>query len=167
MALPLVFNRPADYRFASSPAQYSVSMNATHLYVERVVRYPFGPPPANLTDVVSTGRMLESGSAFLAEWSHDARDAFYSANATDTYDAAGPQILQHWRRVSEMDRKFVAVSIWPSVGIFALVPFVAMARAGRGVYLRRRAFLRTHCRHCGYDLCATPERCPECGSPAA
>ncbi|HYE18296.1 MAG TPA: hypothetical protein VEA69_07615 [Tepidisphaeraceae bacterium] len=48
---------------------------------------------------------------------------------------------------------------WLLAGVFAILP------AGRAIAWRRRRNRRApgHCRHCGYDLRATPERCPECG----
>jgi hypothetical protein len=50
------------------------------------------------------------------------------------------------------------------VALYGLAAFV-LARAPRWVksWFRRR---RGACATCGYDLRGTPERCPECGTPA-
>jgi hypothetical protein len=55
----------------------------------------------------------------------------------------------------------------------AIVPywFICLATASPSLFIwRRRRGKRSPavCRVCGYDLCATPDRCPECGAvPAA
>jgi hypothetical protein len=48
---------------------------------------------------------------------------------------------------------------WALVGLFGLMPAIALI----GWLRRRRAHRTGHCRRCGYDLRATPDRCPECG----
>ena len=47
--------------------------------------------------------------------------------------------------------------------VFAALPAIRVYRRLR----RRRLALVGHCRVCGYDLRATPDRCPECGTVKA
>jgi hypothetical protein len=46
-------------------------------------------------------------------------------------------------------------------GVFAILPAIVRIRFLRKKYFQRRPGI---CRKCGYDLRATPDRCPECGT---
>jgi hypothetical protein len=54
---------------------------------------------------------------------------------------------------------WIAVPFWAIVPAFAIAPFNRVRRYRR----RRRRQDATLCTSCGYDLRATPDRCPECG----
>jgi hypothetical protein len=61
-------------------------------------------------------------------------------------------------------RLFVAVPHWLLVLAAAVLPALWLIQARRGRWRRRRRWERDGlCRSCGYDLRATPGRCPECG----
>lgn len=59
---------------------------------------------------------------------------------------------------------FIAVRPWLLVVIFAVLPACWLLR---GPLQRRRRKRLGLCLKCGYDLRATPERCPECGTAKA
>jgi hypothetical protein len=61
--------------------------------------------------------------------------------------------------------QYYRLSLWWLAAVTAVFP---SARAARRVPWRRVLGQRPPgtCRHCGYDLRATPDRCPECGVPA-
>ena len=52
----------------------------------------------------------------------------------------------------------VSVPLWLPAALLIVLPAVRLAF--------RRRVAKGLCRRCGYDLRATPERCPECGTPA-
>ena len=67
----------------------------------------------------------------------------------------GPVEMWDWGSYRDID-----IRHWFLVLLFSLPPAAWLLR---GPLLRRRRRKLGLCRHCGYDLRATPGRCPECG----
>ena len=65
-----------------------------------------------------------------------------------------------WNHKSDRTLTYVwALPYWKLVALSAAGPFLWAYHR-----LRPRRLPPGHCRRCGYDLRATPDRCPECGA---
>jgi hypothetical protein len=78
-----------------------------------------------------------------------------------SYEALGFGVSFPSRAVPKtgLRRYVAAVPLWIVAGIFAVTPIMRALRTHRDV-------VPGVCATCGYDLRATPQRCPECGTPA-
>jgi hypothetical protein len=160
----LAFGTALEYRHISGSRRCFWGVTSSGIYVARFIINPEGPPPPNQIGIVSMGDTLEEKSFYIGNWLHDYRDAFYSPNPADTYDRDHPEKLAGYHRIIEHDRKMVILNFWPCLGAVALLPTITFLNMGRRAYIKRRALRLTHCQQCGYDLRATPDRCPECGT---
>jgi hypothetical protein len=76
----------------------------------------------------------------------------------------------HWLPLAQLQMgyptaisKAFFIPHWAMLAIFAIMPGIALLQFARS----RNRHKIGHCRKCGYDLRATPEKCPECGATSA
>src|SRR5688572_3310851 len=118
---------------------------------------PLGAPPAGTTRWVL-------GSGLLT-----VEHSFVSTSAADRWPEVDVWIIQSGTWASLVTRSPPRFVGYANVRLFEVtVPLVAVTFAASYPILRAQ-FSRQrkgpHCLSCGYDLRATPERCPECGEP--
>jgi hypothetical protein len=73
-----------------------------------------------------------------------------------------PAVRGKWHR--SLDVRIAGAAHWKLVAAAAVLPLVSAGRVIRKLTLARRRRRIGLCRVCGYDLRATPDRCPECGA---
>lgn len=107
---------------------------------------PLLPPNCSRIHDLKFGeeRAFPNALGFALRWDRDRRSA-------------------EWPYHAPWTARMIVLPWWLLVGGFSIVPIVAGTRAVQ--QLRRRWMDPNHCRECGYDLRATPQRCPECGTP--
>jgi hypothetical protein len=92
-----------------------------------------------------------SGHRISTNWFAGAGPDFEWAVDTNGYDGRS----FYWRTLT--------VPYWALTAGLGLMPGAWLARAVRNWRRRRRVARAGRCAGCGYDLRATPDRCPECG----
>jgi hypothetical protein len=102
-----------------------------------------------------TARYAEHHSSDVAEWWHVAG----SDDATLDNPTGFARLTASTDPAEHRTGLMLTLPLWPGIPIAAMP---AMAIAWR--FLRARQPANGRCRRCGYDLRATPDRCPECGA---
>lgn len=106
---------------------------------------------------------LETSPHFGEGWEYDPHSALYRS---PFWFGHGHQTLITIRALGPSQAVFLGgfdlftIPIWFVMVVFAIAPTIVWTRAHR-----RRVRIRDGiCVKCGYDLRATPDRCPECGT---
>jgi len=132
------------------------------------------------------GTQVHSGLGRILCFHYDDRDDFPRATQPWAWSIGSAPVALHahqlldtsdaphwWNRLGFAAlRGAPGTSLAPSVAFFVLIPhwFLALLFAIlpalhlRALVRSRRLSRIGHCPRCGYDLRATPERCPECGT---
>jgi hypothetical protein len=75
-----------------------------------------------------------------------------------------PGVILHWEpKTTEWYTRAIAIHWGLLTLAFGIFPAIHMVRAARA----RQKLRENYCQNCGYDMRATPQRCPECGAGRA
>src|SRR5439155_1517928 len=90
------------------------------------------------------------------------KDEFPIAGFMYTCERGGPAYSTF-----EESRHFLRIPYWFLMTVAGSIPLLHGIASLTRHWNRRRERFAGHCPTCGYDLRATSERCPECGTAAA
>ncbi|HEX4793012.1 MAG TPA: hypothetical protein VH370_04425, partial [Humisphaera sp.] len=104
-------------------------------------------------------------SAFVES---EREDVDWGASAEDQFRLIADEAFQrfgfwfHWRWTPVRQRLIIGVPFWFAVILFGVLPAIRVRQ-----WRAARKQTNRLCSTCGYDLRASPNKCPECGTVAA
>ncbi|CAA9586320.1 MAG: hypothetical protein AVDCRST_MAG88-3997 [uncultured Thermomicrobiales bacterium] len=142
--------------------------------LDGVVAFGTYPRPRQLYPLTSSGppRWEDTSPAGFRPFGFAAGDLRFSERVTDVpaWDppagltlSAGTAHPASWVTYTGYNGWFVQAPYWC---ILAATVFLPAVYTSRSWWVRRRRRLSRLCLACGYDLRASPDRCPECGAAA-
>ena len=147
-----VFSQQSRRRtqFTAAGRLWQVELAGGRLGVNSFIDWPGGGTPAQKWDAYAASGL----NIPRADFTFGVPGCRYASGPDFvTVKGAGP----YWGRFANF-----GLRLWPLPYLAALIPSVRAANTARSVHRRRqKAGL---CVRCGYDLRATPGRCPECGT---
>jgi hypothetical protein len=137
------------YRVYDSRSAGCIGLEIYHDWPTYNVSPPLGPKLSYTPEALAWYDKVPSGVHYRKLGFGYDHDTYFEVNGTPSMVAMGRYVM-------------VGIPLWAAGLTWAApIPFAAIIRRRRRVRSRMKRGL---CPTCGYDLRATPERCPECGT---
>jgi hypothetical protein len=135
------------------------------------------PPPGTKSASVTRGLFDRAGAVHYLRTGRSSTNV-YGWSTFELLQPQGPAVVSdrpRWRFLGFAggggsngtlgEWRFVSVPFWTILAATLVMPSVWL-ETGRRTRARRSFSMCGLCPHCGDDVRASPERCPECGTPA-
>ena len=151
---------------------YFVRLDRQHLIFSDQQMVPTGMPPGHAVDTTRFRQVHVTGPSFPDGVGTDLDPTYFALNPTRPWfrklrlQTGGLRFVDPTSAATTWQASafYGAIEIpwWSLFLLFSLLPGTRLAARVRRRSQRRRGL----CPACGYDLRATPQRCPECGQAA-